>query len=55
MRVSNPKVSITIPYYRRAENLELVLSALARQNADRAEFEVVIGAMEYNTEYVEHN
>ncbi len=46
------KVSITIPYFRRIQNLELVLSALSRQDAQKSDFEVVIGAMEYCNEYV---
>ncbi|MFI2710805.1 glycosyltransferase [Micromonospora sp. NPDC018662] len=48
-----PKISVSIPYRRRLHNLGLVLESLARQTMDRAEFEVVVGAMEYAEEYVD--
>lgn len=46
------KFSVVIPYKQRLDNIRLVLSALAEQTMDRAEFEVLIGAMEYAPEFV---
>jgi len=46
------KLSVAIPYFRRLDNVELAFEALAHQTIDRSEFEVVVGAMEYCTEYI---
>jgi len=45
------KMSVVIPYKRRLANLRLALAALANQTMDAAEFEVLIGAMEYSEDY----
>ncbi|MEJ3744808.1 glycosyltransferase [Actinomycetes bacterium KLBMP 9797] len=47
------KFSIVVPYKSRAGTLRLVLASLAEQTMDRAEFEVIVGAMEYAPEYLE--
>lgn len=47
-----PEFSIIIPYQQRPENLDLCLSALADQTIDTQNVQVVIGAMEYDTEFI---
>ncbi|GAB2610269.1 hypothetical protein GCM10027168_49030 [Streptomyces capparidis] len=51
--VPRPRISVVIPYRQRLENIRLALASLAEQTMDPAEFEVVIGAMEYAPEFVE--
>ncbi|MDI5936653.1 MULTISPECIES: glycosyltransferase family 2 protein [unclassified Micromonospora] len=46
------KLSVAIPYKQRLGNLTIALEGLAHQTLDHAEFEVVVGAMEYSEEYV---
>jgi glycosyltransferase involved in cell wall biosynthesis len=46
------KLSVCIPYKARLDNLGIALEALARQTISAAEFEVIIGAMEYSTELI---
>jgi Glycosyl transferase family 2 len=46
------KLSLSIPYKRRLHNLRLVFQSLVDQTMDKAEFEVVVGAMEYAHEYL---
>ena len=46
------KLSVCIPYKARLDNLAIALEALARQTMSAAEFEVIIGAMEYSTELI---
>ncbi|MGD0699670.1 MAG: glycosyltransferase [Trebonia sp.] len=48
--VANVKLSVCIPYKARLDNLKIALEALARQTMSAADFEVVIGAMEYSAE-----
>jgi GT2 family glycosyltransferase len=47
------KFSIVIPYKNRLNTLRVVFSSLAGQTMDRSDVEVVVGAMEYSTGYVE--
>ncbi|GGN87101.1 hypothetical protein GCM10010112_69360 [Actinoplanes lobatus] len=51
--MSDPKISVVVPYRNRADNLRLALAALAEQTLSSGEFEVVVGAMEYSTEYLD--
>jgi hypothetical protein len=46
------KLSVCIPYKARLDNLGIALEALARQTIGAADFEVIIGAMEYSTELI---
>ena len=46
------KISVCIPYKQRIENIEIVFDALSNQTMDTAEFEVIVGAMEYSEEYI---
>lgn len=46
------KLTISIPYKKRLENLNIVLEALANQTMKKSEFEVIVGAMEYSEEYI---
>lgn len=46
-------ISVVIPYKQRLRNLKTVLASLAEQTLPRSRFEVVVGAMEYATDYVE--
>jgi len=50
--MENIKLSLSIPYMRRLENLRLVFEALASQTMDSSEFEIIVGAMEYCEDYV---
>jgi Glycosyl transferase family 2 len=43
---------VCIPYKARLDNLGIALEALARQTMAAADFEVIIGAMEYSTELI---
>ncbi|WP_016910025.1 glycosyltransferase [Streptomyces xiaopingdaonensis] len=52
MRDPAPKLSIVIPYKQRLANIETVFTSLAEQTLDSADFEVVVGAMEYDPAYV---
>ena len=47
------KLSVCIPYKARLDNLGIALEALARQTMSAADFEVIIGAMEYSSELIE--
>ncbi|HSK25384.1 MAG TPA: glycosyltransferase [Jiangellales bacterium] len=47
------KLSVAIPYRRRLTNLRLAFEALARQTMETADYEVLVGAMEYCADYVE--
>lgn len=47
-----PKISVIIPYRQRLENIRIVLRALAAQTMNTAEFEVIIGVMEYSADYI---
>ncbi|MFD4790026.1 glycosyltransferase family 2 protein [Streptomyces sp. NPDC058459] len=49
--MSRRKLSISIPYKRRLDNLRLVFEGLAHQTLERDQFEVVVGAMEYEEEF----
>ena len=46
------KLSVCIPYKARLDNLKIALEALARQTMSAADFEVIIGAMEYSTDLI---
>ena len=46
------KLSVCVPYKARLDNLGIALEALARQTMGAADFEVIIGAMEYSTELI---
>ena len=50
--VTGVRLSVCIPYKARLDNLKIALEALARQTMSAADFEVVIGAMEYSTELI---
>jgi glycosyltransferase involved in cell wall biosynthesis len=50
LTVTGVKLSVCIPYKARLDNLKIALEALARQTMSAADFEVIIGAMEYSTE-----
>ena len=47
------KLSVCIPYKARLDNLAIALEALARQTIPAADFEVIVGAMEYSTALIE--
>ena len=47
------KLSVCIPYKARLDNLKITLEALAQQTMSAADFEVIIGAMEYSAELTE--
>ncbi|WIN00173.1 glycosyltransferase [Actinoplanes oblitus] len=47
------KISVVIPYRRRAANLRLALTALAAQTLGADEFEVVIGVLDDGPEYLD--
>jgi GT2 family glycosyltransferase len=49
--MAGPKFSIVIPYKQRLENIQLAFAALAEQTLGRAEFEVVVGALENAPEF----
>lgn len=51
--MSEVKISVSIPYRRRADNLRIVLEGLATQTMNPSEYEVVVGAMEYSHEYLD--
>lgn len=51
--MNKKKVSVVIPYLKRLENIGYVFKALSMQTMDSEEFEVVVGAMEYCTSFVE--
>lgn len=51
--MSVPKISIVIPYKQRLTNLESVFESLVEQTMQDGDFEVVVGAMEYDPAYVE--
>lgn len=46
------KVSIVIPYKQRLDTLKVVFAALADQTMDMAQFQVIVGVMEYSPEYL---
>jgi GT2 family glycosyltransferase len=49
--MSGLKFSVVIPYKQRLHNIQLAFASLAEQTMDAAEFEIVVGAMEYSQEY----
>lgn len=46
------KLSISIPYRQRLDNIILAFEGLANQTMDSSEFEVIVSAMEYCDDYV---
>ncbi|TDB78471.1 glycosyltransferase [Micromonospora sp. KC723] len=48
----DPKISVVIPYRNRLDNLRIALAALADQTLDAGEFEVVVGVLELDDEYL---
>jgi glycosyltransferase involved in cell wall biosynthesis len=50
--VAGVKLSVCVPYKARLDNLGIALEALARQTMGAADFEVIVGAMEYSTELI---
>lgn len=50
--MSNPLLSIVIPYKQRLENIRAVFTSLTEQTLPSSEFEVVVGVMEYCEDYV---
>ncbi|MEU9078773.1 glycosyltransferase [Kitasatospora sp. NPDC048538] len=50
--MTEPKISVVIPYKQRLDNIRAVFTSLAEQTLDRSEFEVVVGVMEYDPAYV---
>ena len=52
LTVTGVKLSVCIPYKARLDNLGIALEALARQTMGPADFEVIVGAMEYSTELI---
>lgn len=46
------KLSLSIPYKQRLDNIAIVFEALANQTMKSSEFEVIVGAMEYAEEYL---
>lgn len=51
-KVSQRKLSISIPYKQRIENLEVVFEALAHQTMSKDDFEIIIGAMDYCEDFI---
>lgn len=52
--ITNPvKVSVCIPYKQRIDNIRLVFEALANQTMNKHSFEVIVGAMEYSSEFLD--
>jgi glycosyltransferase involved in cell wall biosynthesis len=51
--MGEPVLSIVIPYKQRLQNLRVAFASLADQTMARSRFEVVVGAMEYSSAYVE--
>ena len=50
--MTDVRLSVCIPYKPRLDNLGIALEALARQTMSAADFEVIIGAMEYSGEFI---
>ncbi|MEU3414547.1 glycosyltransferase [Streptomyces sp. NPDC006658] len=50
--MADTKLSIVIPYKQRLRNIRAVFTSLAEQTLDQREFEVVVGAMEYDPGFV---
>lgn len=50
--MNRTKVSVLVPYWRRIDNLSIMLEGLTRQSLDSSEFELVVGTTEYSEEYV---
>lgn len=49
----NPKkLSLSIPYKKRLENIEIVFEALANQTMDKDDFEIIVGAMDYCENFI---
>ncbi|MDP3372320.1 MAG: glycosyltransferase [Candidatus Paracaedibacteraceae bacterium] len=46
-KINQKKLSVSIPYKQRLENIAVVLEALAHQTMHKDDFEVIIGAMDY--------
>lgn len=46
------KISLSIPYKQRIDNLRLAFEGLARQSLPKNDFEVVVGVMEYADDYI---
>ncbi|MES2998991.1 MAG: glycosyltransferase [Pseudomonadota bacterium] len=51
--MSTVKVSVCIPYKQRIDNIRLVFEALANQTINKRNFEVIVGAMEYSSEFLD--
>jgi Glycosyl transferase family 2 len=49
---SDPKISLVIPYRRRLNSLRSVFCSLTEQTMDPSEFEIVVGAIGYDPDYV---
>lgn len=47
------KISVVVPYKQRLDTFRVTLAALADQTMDPAQFQVIVGVMEYSTEYLE--
>jgi len=50
--MSTLKLSLSIPYKQRLDNIAIVFEALSNQTMNKSEFEVIVGAMEYSEDYV---
>ncbi|WP_434742514.1 glycosyltransferase [Micromonospora sp. SH-82] len=50
--MSDPKISVVVPYRDRLDNLRLAFAALADQTLPTDEFEVVVGALELSDGYL---
>jgi hypothetical protein len=48
-----PTFTVVIPYRERLDNVRTLLESLAAQSMARSRFDVVVGALEYATDYVE--
>ena len=51
-KLKQRKISISIPYKQRIENLEIVFEALAHQTMPKDDFEIIIGAMDYCESFI---
>ena len=51
-KVRRTKLSLSIPYKQRLNNIALVFESLANQTMKRDDFEVIVGAMEYCEKFV---
>lgn len=51
-KVNPKKLSVSIPYRKRLENIEVVFEALAHQTMKKDDFEVIVGAMDYCENFI---